>query len=50
MKVKVYVGMPMEEQLLKAISIGNSEYIDCRITKKREVVIIVYSIYSVKIV
>ena len=26
MKVKVYVGKPMEEQFLKEISIGNGEY------------------------
>ena len=40
MKVKVYVGKPMEEQFLKEISIGNGEYTNWRVPKKGEVIIL----------
>ena len=50
MKVKVYVGMPMKEHLLKEISIGNGEYANCRIPRKGDVIIIDDSSYKVKLV
>lgn len=50
MKVKVYVGMPMEEQFLKEIKLGNGEYTNCRVPKKGEVIIIDDNSYKVKLV
>lgn len=50
MKVKVYVGKPMEEQFLKEINIGNGEYDNCRVPRKGDVIILDDSSYKVKLV
>ena len=50
MKVKIYVGMPMEEKFLTEIKIGNGEYENCRIPRKGDVIIIDDCSYKVKLV
>ena len=50
MKVKIYVGMPLEEKFLKEISIGNGEYTNCRIPRKGDVIILDDNSYKVKLV
>ena len=50
MKVKIYVGMPMEEKFLTELKIGNGEYENCRIPRKGDVIIIDDCSYKVKLV
>ena len=50
MTVKVYVGMPMEEKLLKNLTIGNGEYENCRIPRKGDHIVIDDRGYKVKMV
>ena len=50
MKVKIYVGKPLEERFLKEIEIGSGEYSNCRIPRKGDVIIIDDTSYKVKLV
>lgn len=50
MKVKIYVGMPMEEKFLMDLFIGNGEYRNCRIPRKGDILILDDKSYRVKLV
>ena len=47
MKVKIYVGKPLEERFLKEIEIGNGEYSNCRIPRKGDVIIVDDTSYKI---
>lgn len=50
MKVKIYIGMPMQEKFLTEIEIGDN-YNNCKITpRKNDVIIVDDESYVVKIV
>ena len=50
MKVKIYVGKPLEEKFLKDIDIGTGEFKNCRLPVKGDVIIVDDKSYKVKLV